>query len=163
MKPVYQKVIDKDNGDCMQAVMASLLELPLEEVPEFITFGRKWFSTLYEFVGKHDFKYDGMVHNKKYQALFNMSADCFKKPKFHSSTIISKKKLYKENGINGFFFASVLSPKYADLKNMETHAVICDKDYNIIHDPNPNYKNLIQYPLANIIGYNGIVGVCLIN
>lgn len=36
MKPVQQTIIDKDKGNCLSACLASLLELPLEEVPNFV-------------------------------------------------------------------------------------------------------------------------------
>lgn len=35
MKPVYQQIINADRGDCMSACIASLLELPIEEVPKW--------------------------------------------------------------------------------------------------------------------------------
>ncbi|HXG85964.1 MAG TPA: hypothetical protein VNI84_18225 [Pyrinomonadaceae bacterium] len=35
MKPVYQKIIDVGRGDCFSACLASLLEMPLEDVPNF--------------------------------------------------------------------------------------------------------------------------------
>lgn len=35
MKPVYQTIIDKDIGDCLRACVASLLEMPIEVVPNF--------------------------------------------------------------------------------------------------------------------------------
>lgn len=36
MTPVYQTIIDSKVGNCMQASYASLLDLPLEEVPHFL-------------------------------------------------------------------------------------------------------------------------------
>lgn len=36
MKPVFQKVVDAGKGDCWAACIASILELPLEEVPNFV-------------------------------------------------------------------------------------------------------------------------------
>lgn len=46
MKPVFQ---DKTNdtfphggGNCLQAVVASIMELPLEAVPHFMLYGPKW-------------------------------------------------------------------------------------------------------------------------
>jgi hypothetical protein len=63
------------------------------------------------------------------------------------------------------FFASVLSPKYFNYTSgfTATHAVLIDKDYNIVHDPNPAYQEILNYPLANLLGYNGILDVYLIN
>lgn len=36
MIKVYQTMVDRGHGNCMQAVIASLLEKPLEEVPRFL-------------------------------------------------------------------------------------------------------------------------------
>lgn len=165
MIKVYQNIIDKGNGDCMQAVIASLFEKKMEEVPMFISFGKNWFSEFYKFVNDNGHSYDGTLNNKIYSKILSPNRSCFEIKKDHKSSIISKYNLSKELGINGLFFASVLSPKYTEsiLVKHTTHAVIIDKDFNIIHDPNPEYKNIIQYPLADIIGYKGIIDIYLIN
>jgi len=36
MKPVYQKVIEQGKGDCWRACIASILELDIDEVPNFV-------------------------------------------------------------------------------------------------------------------------------
>lgn len=36
MKPVYQTVFDSKNGNCMQACVASIFEVPLEVIPNFM-------------------------------------------------------------------------------------------------------------------------------
>ena len=67
--------------------------------------------------------------------------------------------------INGYFFASVFSPTLFDKEeydkkgNSKTHAVVIDKKFNIIHDPNKNNINVKKYPLSDEIKYNGIVRV----
>lgn len=35
MKPVFQQIVDARDGDCLSACLASLLELPIEDVPKF--------------------------------------------------------------------------------------------------------------------------------
>lgn len=35
MKPVFQEIISKGEGDCFSACLASLLEIPLADVPKF--------------------------------------------------------------------------------------------------------------------------------
>lgn len=37
MRPVEQRVVDPDKGDCFFACIASILELPLEDIPELRT------------------------------------------------------------------------------------------------------------------------------
>ena len=38
MKKNFQTVVNKGNGNCMQAAIASLLDLELEDVPNFISY-----------------------------------------------------------------------------------------------------------------------------
>lgn len=51
--------VDEQRGNCLQAVVASLLDLPLDEVPHFVqdhvdTDGAKhWWNSMVEFVGTH--------------------------------------------------------------------------------------------------------------
>jgi hypothetical protein len=164
MIKVYQQFVDHNKGDCMQAVIASLLEKTMDEVPKFIE-TESWFSTLRHYIIQNGYDYDGMIHNKYYSQLWQTKADCFKKPKYHRQSMMSPKRLYREPGINGLFYAGILSPKYFSWGAREdtTHAVIIDRDYNIVHDPNPEYANLYMYPLANLLRYNGVIDVYLIN
>jgi hypothetical protein len=149
----------------MQAAIASLFDTTLEDVPNFIEYKDGWFSPLWEFIQNKGYSYQGMLHNKNHSNLYHPTLNCFKKENWFSKSIISPKKLYKEQGVNGLFFASVLSPKYCTINDgyHSTHAVIIDKDYNIVHDPNPEYENILKYPLADLLKYNGIIDVFLIN
>lgn len=162
MIKVYQTIVDRKKGNCMQAVIASLLEKPLDEVPHFLE-ADSWFSALRSYVMQNGCSYDGMIHNKYYNQLHQTQQDCFKKPKYHRPSMMSPKRLYKEEGVNGYFYANVLSPKYFNLSDNATHAVIIDRDYNVVHDPNPAYRDLYMYPLANLLRYNGVINVFLIN
>jgi hypothetical protein len=76
---------------------------------------------------------------------------------YNGETVADKysvKNITKYKGVDGFFYASVMSPKY--YKDGVGHAVVCDKDLNIVHDPNPNNKGIKTYPNADKIGHNGI-------
>lgn len=165
MTKIYQKVVDKIRGDCMQAVIASLFDLPLEEVPAFIEYKECWFSMMYNFVKNYNAEYQGMKMNKKYTTLWHPTDQCFNVEKWHRRSVITKKCLHREKGINGFFYASVLSPKYFNFYNGQTttHAVIIDRDFNVVHDPNPENEKILKYPLTTLLGYNGIIDVFLIN
>ncbi len=68
-------------------------------------------------------------------------------------------------GVDGYFYASVYSPKYYNPNDNPpvTHAVIIDKNLNIIHDVNPENSNVITYPEADKLKYNGILDVFMIN
>lgn len=163
MKPVYQTLIDPHKGDCMQAVFASLFEVELNDVPKFIELGDMWFSTMIDFARSMGYKREGTLWNRKHQILSNPNYYCFNKVRFDQETTLNKKNLSKYEGVNGFFYAGVLSPKFFNLSDgfNYQHAVIVDKDLNIVHDPNPNYKGILKYPLADLLGCNGIVDVYL--
>jgi len=164
MKKIYQTIVDRGHGNCMQAVIASLLDMKLNDVPNFIECD-SWFKPLYELINKKGYSYQGMLHNKKYTILNSPSDECFNELKWHRQSIMTPKKLYREQGVNGLFYAGVLSPKYFSWTDQTTHAVIIDRDYNIVHDPNKEYndKKFRQYPLTSLLGYNGIIDVILIN
>jgi len=164
MKKVYQTIVDRGHGNCMQAAIASLFEKDLDDVPNFIEF-ESWFSPMYKFLIKNGYDYHGMLHNKNHTILNTPSHECFNELKWHRQSIMTPKKLYKEQGVNGLFYAGVLSPKYFNWSDQTTHAVIIDRDYNIVHDPNKEYndKKFRQYPLTSLLGYNGIIDVMLIN
>lgn len=162
MNPVYQTIVDPGKGNCMQAAIASLFEKKLEEVPNFIEYPDNWFSIMWDFIRKQGYDYRGMLHNKNYNTLMKPTDQCFRDVKWHKSSIITPKNLYKYEGVNGYFYAGVFSPKYFNWERQTTHAVIIDRDYNIVHDPSPAYKDLKRYPLSNLLKYNGIIDVYLI-
>ena len=165
MIKVYQTIVDEGNGNCMQAALATLLGLKLEEVPHFLEYKDGWFKPFWDFLQKNGYEYNGMLHNKNYTSLWHTKKECWEKPKYHYPSIITPKRLYKEEGVNGLFYAGVLSPNYFSwgARKDSTHAVLIDKDYNIVHDPNKEYENLRQYPLAHLLKYGGVVDVMIIN
>lgn len=152
MTKVYQGFVDKDKGDCMRAVIASLLEKDLLEVPNFLD-DKRWFTSLWNFLRNEGYEYHGMLHN-------NPEPDVI--AEHHISALVD------HPGIDGLFFASVYSPKYFSMEDYTefgvstTHAVIIDKKFNIVHDPNSGNKDIKSYPLAETLGFNGILHVWLI-
>lgn len=42
MKPVKQRDISQENGECLRACVASLFEMDIDDVPHFITLGEDW-------------------------------------------------------------------------------------------------------------------------
>ncbi len=135
MIPVYQKVIDKDNGDCMRAVMASLFELKLEDVPNFIE-AENWFLSMFNFLNHNGCSVNGYLYGG------NLVSS-----EFHLHNIS------KYDGINGYFYASVYSPKYNPYNSISgvTHAVVVDKNLNVVHDPNPENKDHKNYTIDHIM------------
>lgn len=144
-------------GNCWQAQIASLLSLDLNQVPNFIEYGDDANTAVIEFLAKNGYQYDGYVHNPR-----RLGCD-------GNFSEVTDKVVYELEGVDGLFAACVWSPKYFTMEAMcdwnqvqPIHAVIMDKHFNIVHDPNPNYAEVKEYPLANILGWNGIIGFDII-
>lgn len=155
MIKIYQNIVNKNHGNCMQAAIASLFEEPLENVPNFIELKNGWFSELCNFLKKRGYAYDGMLHSYGDNKRLYPNEDA--KDRFN--------EIKEMEGVNGYFYAAVYSPKYYNPTDVcpITHAVIIDKNFNIVHDVNKEYNNCAYYPEASAIGYNGIVYIFMIN
>jgi hypothetical protein len=151
----YQTIVDAGKGNCMQAAVASLLDMPLEKVPNFIEFGQNWFSTFYNFLKENDYEYNGTLYNHYNNLRLSPNDD----------VVNQFKELENEEGINGYFFGVVYSPKYYNPNDAspKTHAVIVDKNFNVVYDVNPEYIENTIYPESDVIKYNGIISIYLIN
>lgn len=68
MEPVYQTIIDKENGNCMAACIASLLELPLEAVPNFSE-REDWFNYVDEFLEQFDLEWLQLKYSRSTELL----------------------------------------------------------------------------------------------
>ena len=163
MNRVYQTIIDPQHGNCMQAAFASLFNDKLENVPNFIE-SNNWFEDMKAYAESKGYSYNGMLHNKKWISLCQAkTTDVFEKSGWYKPGLISKSNIKKNSGVDGFFYAGVCSPAFFGWDTFASHAVIIDSDFNIVHDPNPNNKEIYKYPLANIIGFNGIIDIYLFN
>lgn len=165
MKKVFQTIIDPCHGNCMQAAIASLFDKELDEVPNFVDLPN-WWETMEKMAKSEGYKSLGVLYNFKFSSLLHFKSDCFEKPKYcyeyAIDTLLTKDDNgYKYNGVNGFFYAVVCSPKNFDFNSQSSHAVIIDRYCNVVHDPNPEYKGILQYPFANLIDNNGITQVYL--
>lgn len=139
MIKVYQTIVDKGHGNCMQAAIASLFELSLDSVPNFIELGDKWYNEMHSFVNKQGYVMDGTLYNYNKYRIIN------KREKFKSVNLKTRFcDLKKMMGVKGYFYASVYSPKYYNPNENPaiTHAVIIDKNLNIVHDVNPENINI---------------------
>jgi hypothetical protein len=63
MKKVYQTIIDVGKGNCMQAALASLFELGINEVPDFLAANDKWFESICSFVESRGYEHVGDLYN----------------------------------------------------------------------------------------------------
>ena len=160
MKQVFQSIIDIGKGDCLRATLCSLLELDPAIVPNFSALGQNYFTPFLQTIRAAGCEYIGTRY-----------AD----PWGDAAPAYTLDKLKKRAGIDGMFLATVLSPKYHDLEIVQksfnarvlpfgtaTHSIIIDKDLNVIHDPNPNYRGVKEYPFAEVIGHHGIMSACVI-
>ena len=161
MIKIYQTIIDVNHGNCIQAAIASLFELPLEKVPHFLELGENWFGAFYRFIREQGYDFDGTLYNYNRWRIIN------KREGVPTAKGLRNRlhKIKKMEGVKGYFFASVYSPKYYNSKDKSpvTHAVIIDKNFNIVHDVNPENDKLMSYPESNKLKYNGILDIYMIN
>lgn len=149
MKKVFQRIVDAGNGDCMKCAIATLLGLDYEEVPHFLHFESPN-TVMANFMMSKGYEYEGCLYNY---------------PGSEYSTI---HQLSECDGVNGLFYASVFSPKYYKEENgikghQIGHAVLINKNFEIVFDPNPAYESLEKYPASDEMGYNGINNVYIFN
>lgn len=123
MKKILQERVNREDGDCARAVIASLFDKDISEVPQFFPDG----TQAYEIV--KFFKSQGFED----VTFYNRRDDRF-------PTIEEVAKY--DGGFNGYFYASVPSQTFEGV----SHAVIVDIDLNIVHDPNPNQLALKLSP-----------------
>ena len=108
---IDQSNTDKGTGDCTRAVVASILSLDsIEQVPHFILYKEgMWFVVYKGFMRIFGFELEGTSNNPE--------------------------DLKKENSINGYFIASVVSKTHGW---PTSHSVVIDMKGRVVHDPNPN-------------------------
>jgi hypothetical protein len=126
MLPVDQRITKTPGyGDCMQAAVASLLELPYEKVPAFRKLQQEtgyWHKHLFDFLEANGFEFNGTFY-----------------PRFQQFGVEYADKSWLElrqecPGVKGFYMASGPSPR----KVKGGHAVIIDGYGKIVHDPHPS-------------------------
>lgn len=122
MKRVFQSRIEKKHGTCMQAAIASLFEMFLEDVQNFIEL-ESWFLSMISFYKERGYSLCCYNPNGNFE--------------------LTKQVLEYGGGVNGYWYAAVPS---INLGEGVTHAVIIDKNMNVVHDPNPNNFGHIYKP-----------------
>jgi len=108
MIPINQTIVNKTKGNCIQAAVASMFELDMTQVPNFVLFGKGYWNILYYFIWGLGYKIG--CRDIKFFPL-------------------SRKYL-----VNGCIMASVKSKTYKGV----THAILVNSVGRVIHDPNPN-------------------------
>jgi hypothetical protein len=126
VKPVNQSICDKNRGDCHRAVIASLLDLEIEQVPHFRLFADdNWHHVYHGFLWGCGYEWEGTGHFPKFTPRSEHLKDCH---------------------IGGFVDATVPSKNYPPESGI-THAVVMDLDGLVVHDPHPGKK----YQGVNVI------------
>ena len=108
MIPVFQTIVDKELGDCTRACIASILELPIDAVPNLARFPKNWYLVMVAFLRALDYDYygTGFPHSHK----------------------------IKEYTVKGFVIASVKSRTFEGVN----HSIVINSKGICVHDPNPN-------------------------
>ena len=114
MIKLNQKIINRDNGDCTRACVASIFELPIDAVPNFIRFGANWFPLFHAYLRFCGYEYIGSGYplSDKYPR---------------------GDKLEDSPNVKGYVIASVPSKNYKKIG----HSVVMNLKGKIVHDPNP--------------------------
>lgn len=124
MKKIFQTRTSKDDGNCAQAVIATLFGLELDDVPDFVR-SHHIKPMAAEIARFH--------RDRGFQAIYAYkNTNAYLRQK----TLLETAKSY--DGVNGLFYAVVRSKTF----DGSLHAVVVDRGLNIVHDPNPNGRCL---------------------
>lgn len=126
MRPVDQTIIFHNSeegvyGNCLAACVASLLELPIEDVPNFCAF-EQWVHEYVSFLNEHGF--DLIANHYFPDGPFPRDLGA---------------------GVDGLFIAAGPSPRGLN------HAVIIDTRGNLIHDPHPSRAGVLRLVEVDVI------------
>lgn len=135
----------------MQAAIATLFGKELDDVPNFIEHGEDWSTVFFNYAMSEGYRFEATLYNFDAHPDINRDGNRFDELKDYE-------------GVNGLFYAAVFSPGFyhPDQKSPVKHAVLVDKELNIVHDPNPNYEGIEKYPRADEIGCGGITEVFIL-
>lgn len=159
---VYQRIDDPVRGDCWKCVVCTLLNLDYDKVPNFVEH-ENYYEMVQKTFEENGYEIEGMLYNPNVLYLENPTSNVYKDEKQAEDCLLDS--ITDDMGINGLFMATVYSPKYTDAyehPNRHLHCVICDKNFNIVFDPQKKYKDVVNYPYSKLIGYNGIRSIDII-
>jgi len=150
MIKLYQKIVDSNNNDSLRVCLCSLLELEVDDVPDFakihgsITIDENGRFNMY---GWFDVFTDQVI----------LTGSSFR----NKLSGIELRRLHEYEGVDGLFIARVPSPKYW-ISDKLTHVILINKHFEVIHDPNPNHKGIVDYSNSEYPDYNGVMEVFII-
>lgn len=124
MKPVFQDKFGGEVGNCLAACIASILEKPLRDVPNFMEFDKgngEWFAGLFEYLGNH-----GLT------CTFSYIDDAYSQPVFP----LGRYHIISGISPRGFLHAVVgFNGKIVHDPHPEGGGLLTVADYMIIHRP----------------------------
>lgn len=163
MRNIYQRIIDPIKGDCFKCTICAMLDLGYDDIPNVIEY-EDWWQMAADIFAKHGYRLTPMyLYNPNVIYLEQPTCNVYEDIDMNQSQ--SLRNITPEMGINGLFLATVYSPKYTNPNEhpiTHLHSVLCDINYNIVFDPNPEYEKVVNYPYSKLIGFNGIRGIDVI-
>jgi hypothetical protein len=87
------------NGNCFTACIASLFDLPIDQVPHFSSHGENWFKVFYDFLKTTDFEINGTWHiptNPKWKSFKGIDGYVIVGGKFPRGTKNGHSVIYKD-------------------------------------------------------------------
>lgn len=115
MKKVYQTVTKRGHGNCLAACVASILELPLTVVPNFITYSNAmWMREFMQFLRGWDCEFVGCKYG---------------------TDVLTYTK-----GVDGYYIVNGRSTFHRE--NPPVYHSVVFKDGGLVHDPNKKSTGL---------------------
>lgn len=140
MKPVFQKIFDDRKGDCFAACLASLLEIPLEEVPNF--------RDLQEQPGGKDMVWQADEWLREKHSKRFLGIEIYHPGGGERTDICLLNRLFCANQ-NEFVLLSGESPRKNVDGSKKYHCVIGKADcwgFEVVHDPHPEGGGIVGQP-----------------
>lgn len=108
-------------GNCFSAAIASILELPLQEVPFFRGMpDSEWYQAFCKFLTKHGYGFAGT---------------------FYKKDLPWENLLKRTPGVNGYFVVGGSSPRGF----VDGHAVVYDRHGKMVHDPHFSRAGITKF------------------
>lgn len=125
MKKVFQTIVHKKKGNCLQAALASLFEEEISDIPSFTSVGvSPGFAKFMKYLKEKGYDNPTVFYAQPPTLTLKVLEVCDQE----------------------HFLAIVPSLTYKGV----THAVIIDKKMKVVHDPNPNQRAL-NLPIRDIV------------
>jgi hypothetical protein len=140
MTPVFQRIISETRGDCQSCCIASLLDLPYEQVPT-------WLADAYDRTSRNELRPDGSRWHLHHW--FEEQTDWLRARGWHLARIPDNLLTDYRALVGAYCLASMPSQALPG----HSHAVVGQwvkaeefrHQLAIVHDPNPNNK---PYPMS---------------